>query len=603
MSASGLGSVGSGGLTDQVMRSSRGAAGSMRFSSAASRVVRVTKPYVDSPFQLSGVGITPAPRLEADEPRARGGDADGAGAVGRGGAGDEAGGDRRGAAAAGAARRAVEVPRVARGAVPERLREGHRHQLGDVGLADDHRAVVAQPPHDLGVLARGTAVGDGALRGHLALDVRVVLDGDRDAEQRPVVPALAPRVGLVGLGQRALGEDDAEGVEDRVVPRDAVEAELRELARGDLAAADEVGLGSGSGEGDVVGHIVATYMRDVVEALTAFADRGACTDAERRAALWLHDDLRARGYEAWVETVWVRPQWAGSLLVHAALGVAASLACTAVPALALVAFALAVSYAAELLGFPVLARLFYRRATQTVVVEPPGQGIRVWLVARTDTDRSGAAFRERWRRLTRRLPVPWLVVGALLGVVAMGAVRATDAEGNWIGAVQLIPTVALLAAAAVALDHVLSSWTRGASAAAGAAVALALHEELTRRAPERLTVGLLLCPRPAFRTWRRAEQPVPADTVVIELGPCGGGEVAWATRHPQLVAAAGERGRRLPGRRTALPTLAVSTVSPGGVPPRIFSTHDTAGAVDEATLDAVYDFVLETVDRLDGALS
>ncbi len=344
-------------------------------------------------------------------------------------------------------------------------------------------------------------------------------------------------------------------------------------------------------------------MRDVVEALTAFANRGACTDAERRAALWLHDDLRSRGYEAWVETVWVRPQWAGSLLLHATLGVVASLASTAVPALALVAILLAVSYAGELLGLPILARVFYRRATQTVVVEPPGDGIRLWLVARVDTDRGGAAFRERWRRWTRRLPLPWLVVAALLWVVAMGAVRASGAEGGWIGLVQIVPTVILLGGAAVALDVLLSDWTPGAATAGGTAVALALHEELTRRPPERLSVGLLLCPRPAFRAWRRSERPVPADTVVVELGPCGGGEVAWTTRHPQLVAAAGERGRRLPGRRTALPTLAVATVSAGGVPGRIHSAHDTAGAVDETTLDAVYDFVLETVDQLDASLT
>ena len=252
---------------------------------------------------------------------------------------------------------------------------------------------------------------------------------------------------------------------------------------------------------------------------------------------------------------------------------------------------------------PVLARLFFRRATQTVVVEPPGDGIRVWLVARTDTDRSGAAFRERWRRWTRRLPVPWLVVVALLWVVAMGAVRASGAEGAWVGAVQLVPTAVLLAAAAVALDHVLSDWTPGAASAGGVAVALALHEELTRRAPERLSVGLLLCPPAAFRAWRRSERPVAADTVMVELGACGGGEVAWATRHPQLVAAAGDRGRRLTARRTPLPTIAVSTVSPGGVPARIFSSHDTADAVDEAALDAVYDFALETIDRLDASLT
>lgn len=344
-------------------------------------------------------------------------------------------------------------------------------------------------------------------------------------------------------------------------------------------------------------------MRDVVEALTAFSDRGACTDAERRAALWVHDDLRRRGYEAWVETVWIRPQWAGSLFWHALAGVAASLAAVAVPALALMALLLALSYAAEHLGVPVLARLFYRRATQTVVVEPPGRGIQLWLVARTDAERSGAGFRERWRRLARGLPLSWVVVGALLLIVGMGAVRASGVEGGWVGGVQLIPTVVLLAAAAVTLDHVLSDWTPGALNAGGVAVALALHEELTRRAPERLSVGLLLAPPLAFRAWRRSEKPAAADTVIVELGPCGSGEVGWSARHPQLVSAAGERGRRLPRASRGLPTLSVRTVSSGGVPPRLFSRHDTAGAVDEPTLESVYDFVIETVDALDASLT
>ena len=66
--------------------------------------------------------------------------------------------------------------------------------------------------------------------------------------------------------------------------------------------------------------------------LARFEDRGPCTDAERRAAAWLHDELRAAGHEAWVETHWVRPQWALSLALHATLGVVASLLALAAPA-------------------------------------------------------------------------------------------------------------------------------------------------------------------------------------------------------------------------------------------------------------------------------
>ena len=79
----------------------------------------------------------------------------------------------------------------------------------------------------------------------------VVLDRERDAEQRPRVARLGAPVGLVGLGQRALGEHDAVGVELRVEPRDPLEVQLGQLARRDLAAADHGGLADGSGEGEI----------------------------------------------------------------------------------------------------------------------------------------------------------------------------------------------------------------------------------------------------------------------------------------------------------------------------------------------------------------
>jgi hypothetical protein len=352
-------------------------------------------------------------------------------------------------------------------------------------------------------------------------------------------------------------------------------------------------------------------MRDVVDALTAIPDRGACTDAERRAALWLHADLRKRRYEPWVETVWVRPQWQWALVWHGALGVAVSLVATAVPAIGLGAALLALSLGLELAGFPLLTRLFYRRATQIVVAEPEPRGVRLWLVAHTDAPRCGGAFRERWRRLCRRLPTLPLAVAALLAVTALAALRASGTEGGWVGAVQLVPTVALLAVAAVALDSLLSVYSPGASDAAGVTVALALHEELTTRAPSRLSVGLLLAGAGeafplGFRAWRRAESPQPEETVIVELGPCGSGDVAWTTHHPQLAEAC-QGGVRLPARRPTtlsrrLPSLYVRTVGPGGVPARVRTEHDTADAVDDTALEAVYDFVLEAVDRLDTTL-
>ena len=68
------------------------------------------------------------------------------------------------------------------------------------------------------------------------------------------VAAAAAAVGLVGLDQRALGEDDAEGVERRVEPRDALEVRLGQLARGELAGGDQLGLAREAGEHGIGGH-------------------------------------------------------------------------------------------------------------------------------------------------------------------------------------------------------------------------------------------------------------------------------------------------------------------------------------------------------------
>ena len=43
--------------------------------------------------------------------------------------------------------------------------------------------------------------------------------------------------------------------------------------------------------------------KETVRALTGFAGRGPCTDAERRAALWLARELRDGGREAELDTV------------------------------------------------------------------------------------------------------------------------------------------------------------------------------------------------------------------------------------------------------------------------------------------------------------
>ncbi len=66
---------------------------------------------------------------------------------------------------------------------------------------------------------------------------------------------------------------------------------------------------------------------------------------------------------------------------------------------------------------------------------------------------------------------------------------------------------------------------------------------------------------------------------------------------------AGSRVARPTASSRGIPSLYVRCVGPGGIPPRVRSSHDTSSAIDEAALEAAYDFVLAAVDKLDASLT
>jgi hypothetical protein len=242
----------------------------------------------------------------------------------------------------------------------------------------------------------------------------------------------------------------------------------------------------------------------------------------------------------------VRPQWALSIALHATLGVVASVLAISAPLAGLVlAGVAAVSAAADAFGAPpLLRRVLPRRATQNVLVEP-------------DDERAGSPER---RPLALLIAAPYgapkgglgarlirgreaWVAAALLLVAACAGLRLADFDGVWLGALQFVPTLALLLALAAAGDAAVSSYVPGGERPA--AVAVALFEALEA---ERLSPGLLL-----FGALR--ERP----DILIRLGAGTG----CATAHPQLraaaVAAGGEPRR---ARRRRVPTLWIGADDP-----------------------------------------
>lgn len=330
--------------------------------------------------------------------------------------------------------------------------------------------------------------------------------------------------------------------------------------------------------------------------------RSPGSDAERRAASWLHDELRRRGHEAWAETHWVRPQWALSLLLACVLGVAGSVLAPSLPGLGLgLALLAAVHLAVESLGRPgPLRLLLFRRATQNVLVLPrDSERIALWITARYDAPRRGL--------LAGRLPGarPYLAFAALVIAGAAGW-RIAGAEGLAVGIVQFVPTVALLAATATASDAALSGVSPGAADnAAGVAVAVALLDELAKLPPQRLAPALLLHGAGegdplGLRAQVRRDRMEPRDNVIVEIRGAEA-DPRWATRHPQLRLAcegAGS-GHRVRG---GFSPRGIPTVVIGGPGELSRKAEDVPDAVQDSDLEATLDFALAVVEDLDAEL-
>lgn len=366
----------------------------------------------------------------------------------------------------------------------------------------------------------------------------------------------------------------------------------------------------------------------VLTELVGVGPRGACSDAERRAARILARELERMGRRPRIETVWVRPQWAAIWLVHAAFGVAGSVVSVDAPAVGLGILAVAaLSALAELSGrLPVLSVLFPRRATQNVVSASPDRApVRLILTAAYDAPRTQTAFVKPLGRLDawlRRRTRGWwphplgLLALSLVTLAGCAGARLGGVDGTALGAVQFLPTIVCIAGVAVLSDLALSAPHRGANArASAAAVALALVEALDERPPRRLAVDLVLAgagdgPALGMRAHVRRRATTRAEEVaVLHLEPCGAGTpVAWRRGgplvalafHPQLVrlAEATYIGRATDGavvaRRARWPAIALGCLDERGTTPE---------RLEPAALDGAVAAARQLVARLDAELA
>jgi hypothetical protein len=390
---------------------------------------------------------------------------------------------------------------------------------------------------------------------------------------------------------------------------------------------------------------------DTVAGLTAFDRRGAGSDAERRAARWLCDQLQAGGRDAHLEPFWCRPNWALAQLWHVALGLVGSLVSVSSPKTGGVIVLVAVlSVIADALTGRSPGRLLTpERASQNVVsVEPDdAKRVTVLITANYDAGRAGLVYRGTMRRTAARLSrfsagmspgwTGWLLV-AFAWLLAVAIARVGGSRGTGVGALQLPPTVALVLALALLAEVASSDFAPAANDnASGVAAALALARALDQGPPRNANVALVLAgagdgtPPIGLRRYLRANRRTlnAANTVVIGLAASGSGQPRWwvsdgalipqryFVRLRQLAAkiardepylhAGPHLGRgttpALPARAAGIPAISIGCLDDDGLAPNSHTRADTVDLLDSSALDATVQFGLMLVDQIDAFLA
>lgn len=390
---------------------------------------------------------------------------------------------------------------------------------------------------------------------------------------------------------------------------------------------------------------------ETVSGLAAFAGRGAGTDSERRAARWLASEVSSVNREVIVETFWCRPNWALAHAWHLALAIAGSLVsvASAIAGVSMLAVALACVVADALTGVSPGRRLTPEHASQNVVAVPAHaspERTRLILTANYDAGRVGLAYRAVFRRtssILRRavggITPGWLgwVAIVIAWLIVIAVLRLAGHHSQPIGAIQLVPTVALVLGFAALLELATADWSPAAGDnATGVATALALARALDAAPPAHLDVELVLTgagdsAQLGLRRYLRAHRAErgPANTVVLGIASCAGGRSHWwrsdgalvplryarplrnlaariATDEPHLGLAphtARGSGPGFPGRAAGLPAITIGCLDKAEIPPRSHQRDDAPDAIDPEAVDAAVQCGLFLIDGIDAAVA
>jgi hypothetical protein len=345
---------------------------------------------------------------------------------------------------------------------------------------------------------------------------------------------------------------------------------------------------------------------NTISALAGFDRRGAGTDAERRAALWLAGELRDPRRDAELETFWCRPNWAVAAAWHMALGLAGSLVAVSSPVvgLALVALALLSVIADSVTGISLGRRLTPERASQNVVSRPagPGPGVRLIMTANYDAGPNGAVYRDGPRGACAALR-RW-TIGAAPGwtgwlVVALGWVLVTAILRRGVAvALALVRALDVAPPPRLAVEVVLQG------AGDGGMIGLRRHLRARRRELGRgdvVVLGIAACGAGRPRWWDSDGSLVPL-RYSRWLRACAQ-RVAAAESH---LGATAVRGRgvtpALPARAAHRAAITIGCLDRRGLAPRSHQAADTPPAIEPGSIDATLELALALVDAIDAKL-
>jgi Peptidase family M28 len=389
---------------------------------------------------------------------------------------------------------------------------------------------------------------------------------------------------------------------------------------------------------------------ETIGGLTAFERRGPGTDAERRAARWLAGELIAQRHRVRVETFWCRPNWAMAHAWHVALALVGSLLSPSHPTLGAILLAIALGSVVmdEIAGTSPGRRLTPERASQNVVARAPNDSAEATamktpliVTANYDAGRTALVYRDALRRPTaylrrvagRSAPgwLGWLSI-AILWLLAVAIVRATAHHPpTALGAIQLVPTVALVLALALLLEAAAAPYGPAANDnATGTAVALAVLDALSPSTPPSVHLELVLAGagegggigiRRYLRGRRRDLRR--ANAIVLGIAPSGAGEIHYWRSDGRLIPLGYGRALRqladatqksrphsgrgetqaFAGRALGLPAIAIGCLDERGLTPRSHHPTDVNAAIDETALENTTQFALILLDAINASLA